>query len=96
MKGVYEENPTLGDPMSIEGQLNESNNRLEKLKSEIQKYQVLLEDVERNSPAGIRKNSSNGIQHKWAINWMNDKTFSLVYVPWKSLMKIVYQKEKNN
>ena len=69
MKGVYEENPALGDPMSIEGQLNESNNKLERLKTEIQKYQMLLDDVERNSPARARKNScshssTNGIQHK--------------------------------
>ncbi len=69
MKGVYEQNPALGDPMSIEGQLHESNHRLDKLKTDIQKYQTMLDDVERNSPAGIRKNShltatTNGIQHK--------------------------------
>lgn len=69
MKGVYEQNPALGDPMSIEGQLNESSQRLDKLKSEIQKYQILLDQTEKNSPAGVRKNSyphatTNGIQHK--------------------------------
>lgn len=69
MKGVYEQNPALGDPMSIEGQLNSSSHRLDKLKNEILKYQALLEDVEKNSPAGVRKNSyppsaTNGIQQK--------------------------------
>ena len=67
MKGVYEENPALGDPMSIEGQLNESNNRLEKFKTEIQKFQALLDNVEQNSPTGVKKNSclhssTNGVQ----------------------------------
>lgn len=69
MKGVYEQNPALGDPMSIEGQLNESGHRLDKLRNDIQKFQTLLDDVEKNSPAGVRKNSyphgaTNGIQHK--------------------------------
>lgn len=69
MKGVYEQNPALGDPMSIEGQLNSSSHRLDKLKTEIQKFQTMLEDVERNSPANVRKNSyppntTNGVQHK--------------------------------
>lgn len=69
MKGVYEQNPALGDPMSIEGQLHESNHRLDKLRAELKKYQDMLEGVERNSPAGVRKNSytlptTNGVQHK--------------------------------
>ncbi|XP_065200451.1 formin-binding protein 1-like isoform X3 [Planococcus citri] len=67
MKGVYEQNPALGDPMSIEGQLNESSHRLDKLRIELKKFQDLLEGVERNSPAGKRKNSytmatTNGVQ----------------------------------
>ncbi|KAL1131809.1 hypothetical protein AAG570_011421 [Ranatra chinensis] len=44
MKGVYEQNPNLGDPMSIEGQLNESGHRLDKLRQELHKYQSYLED----------------------------------------------------
>lgn len=69
MKGVYEQNPALGDPMSIEGQLNESSHRLDKLRAELKKFQDLLEGVERNSPAGVRKNSytlatTNGVQQK--------------------------------
>ncbi|XP_046986768.1 formin-binding protein 1-like isoform X5 [Schistocerca americana] len=49
MKGVYEQNPALGDPMSIEGQLNESGHKLDKLRQELQKYQMYLEEA--NKPA---------------------------------------------
>ncbi|XP_066998676.1 formin-binding protein 1-like isoform X2 [Anabrus simplex] len=45
MKGVYEQNPALGDPMSIEGQLNESGHKLDKLRLELQKYQAFLEEA---------------------------------------------------
>lgn len=56
MKGVYESNPALGDPMSTEGQLNECSHRIDKLNSEIAKYQGLLQEVECNgSPASTRK-----------------------------------------
>lgn len=45
MKGVYEQNPALGDPMSIEGQLNESGHKLDKLRQELHKYQVYLQEA---------------------------------------------------
>ncbi|KAK9306288.1 hypothetical protein QLX08_003001 [Tetragonisca angustula] len=64
MKGVYEQNPALGDPMSIEGQLNQSSNKLDKLGAELAKFQGYLEEAMR---AGIslssqapRKPTSNG------------------------------------
>ena len=41
MKQVYESNPALGDPMSIQGQLTENGHRLDKLRSELKKFQVL-------------------------------------------------------
>lgn len=69
MKGVYEANPSMGDPMTIEGQLNASSHNLEKLQMEQQKYQRLLEEVEGGSPAQRRHNSGtprhnniNGLQ----------------------------------
>ena len=40
MKQVYESNPALGDPMSIQGQLTENGHRLDKLRSELKKFQV--------------------------------------------------------
>lgn len=45
MKGVYEANSLLGDPMTVEGQLNESNHKLEKLKVELLKFQNYLEQA---------------------------------------------------
>ena len=61
MKTVYEANPALGDPMSIQvnilqvievedssrvlyqGQLTENGHRLDKLRSDLRRYQVRLE-----------------------------------------------------
>lgn len=48
MKGVYEQNPALGDPMSIEGQLNESGHKLDKLRQEQHKFQMYLEEAQDN------------------------------------------------
>lgn len=45
MKVVYEANSLLGDPMTVEGQLNESEHKLEKFKSELAKYQTYLEQA---------------------------------------------------
>lgn len=45
MKGVYEANCQLGDPMTVEGQLNESEHKLEKLKAELKKFQTYLEQA---------------------------------------------------
>jgi len=46
MKGVYEQNRALGDPLSIEGQLTESGQRLDKLRLELQKFQGYLDEAE--------------------------------------------------
>ena len=42
MKQVYESNPALGDPMSIQGQLTDNGQRLDKLRAEQKKYQVVI------------------------------------------------------
>ena len=42
MKQVYEGNPALGDPMSIQGQLTENEKRLTTLQSEKKKFQASL------------------------------------------------------
>ncbi|XP_065344721.1 cdc42-interacting protein 4 homolog isoform X2 [Cloeon dipterum] len=44
MKSVYEANSALGDPMSIEGQLNDSGHRLDKLRQEQLKFIAWLEE----------------------------------------------------
>ncbi|XP_054712717.1 formin-binding protein 1 homolog [Uloborus diversus] len=46
MKAAYEQNPALGDPVSIEQQLPEINSRIEKLQSQLHKYQGYLADAE--------------------------------------------------
>nr|CAI5865422.1 unnamed protein product [Callosobruchus analis] len=44
MKGVYEANPALGDPRTIESQLNECSHRLDKLHQELSRYKSFLEE----------------------------------------------------
>lgn len=58
MKGVYEANPSMGDPMTIEGQLNACSHNLEKLTQELYKYRGFLEEIEGGSPAARRHNHS--------------------------------------
>ncbi|XP_066588213.1 formin-binding protein 1-like isoform X1 [Prorops nasuta] len=66
MKGVYEQNPALGDPMSIEGQLNQSGHKLDKLGAELTKFQGYLDEAMRagvglSSPSqASRKPTTNG------------------------------------
>ncbi|TMW46140.1 hypothetical protein DOY81_008777, partial [Sarcophaga bullata] len=65
MKVVYEANSSLGNPMTVEGQLNESEHKLEKLKIDLKKYQGYLEKANQipiasNSPHANRNNMSNG------------------------------------
>lgn len=67
MKVVYEGNSLLGNPMSVEGQLNESENKLEKLKMELVKYQTYLEDADakqqvQHSPQTMRSHSNSHSQ----------------------------------
>ncbi|XP_063633232.1 formin-binding protein 1-like isoform X3 [Cydia splendana] len=45
MKGVYETNPTLGDPMTVEGQLNECCDKLKKLRAQLRKFEELLAEA---------------------------------------------------
>ncbi|XP_015185864.1 PREDICTED: formin-binding protein 1-like isoform X4 [Polistes dominula] len=65
MKGVYEQNPALGDPMSIEGQLNQSSNKLDKLGAELTKFQGYLEEAMR---AGVSLSSPSQVQRKPTSN----------------------------
>ncbi|XP_075159742.1 formin-binding protein 1-like Cip4 isoform X4 [Haematobia irritans] len=64
MKVVYEANSSLGNPMTVEGQLNESEHKLEKLKIDLKKFQGYLEKanqipIANNSPQANRTNSMN-------------------------------------
>ncbi|XP_065359196.1 cdc42-interacting protein 4 homolog isoform X6 [Calliphora vicina] len=65
MKVVYEANSSLGNPMTVEGQLNESEHKLEKLKIDLKKYQGYLEKANQipmanNSPQANRNTMNNG------------------------------------
>lgn len=50
MKGVYETSPALGDPMTVEGQLNECCDKLKKLRTQLNKFEELL--AEANNQVG--------------------------------------------
>ncbi|XP_074029177.1 formin-binding protein 1-like Cip4 isoform X3 [Leptinotarsa decemlineata] len=52
MKIVYENNPALGDPRTIESQLNECSHRLEKLQQDLSRYQGYLEDAIKGIQSG--------------------------------------------
>lgn len=65
MKGVYENNSHLGDPLTVQNELKECEHKLEKLKNELRKYQILLEDVKntqtsQHSPQTNRTTHQNG------------------------------------
>ncbi|XP_022223376.2 formin-binding protein 1-like isoform X12 [Drosophila obscura] len=65
MKIVYETNSSLGNPMTVEGQLNESEHKLEKLKIDLKKFQGYFEranqaQVANNSPQANRNQLQNG------------------------------------
>ncbi|XP_054714349.1 formin-binding protein 1-like isoform X2 [Uloborus diversus] len=51
MKGVYEQNPSMGDPLSIEGQLADNGSKLEKLQNELQKFQGYMLEAEGHGSA---------------------------------------------
>ncbi|CAB4069347.1 FNBP1 [Lepeophtheirus salmonis] len=84
MKQVYEGNPALGDPMSIQGQLTENGHRLDKLRAELKKYQTFLDELTitriPNSPAGttltaVRNSNTRGVVPRRSS--ISDETESL-------------------
>ncbi|XP_054731976.1 formin-binding protein 1-like isoform X2 [Anastrepha obliqua] len=65
MKMVYESNSSLGNPMTVEGQLNESEHKTEKLRMDLKKFQGYLESANQiplasNSPQASRNHIQNG------------------------------------
>nr|XP_036226839.1 formin-binding protein 1-like isoform X13 [Bactrocera oleae]XP_036226840.1 formin-binding protein 1-like isoform X13 [Bactrocera oleae] len=65
MKMVYESNSSLGNPMTVEGQLNESEHKMEKLRMDLKKFQGYLESANQmplasNSPQASRILMQNG------------------------------------
>ena len=43
MKAAYEANPLMGDPHSLEGEMTENRQKLDKLKAELTRFQGFLE-----------------------------------------------------
>lgn len=81
MKTVYEANPALGDPMSIQGQLTENGQRLDKLRSELKRYQIWLEEAEGRggpgSPASSISARTNGTGSSPRRSSVSDEVESL-------------------
>lgn len=68
MKVVYEANSLLGDPMTVEGQLNESEHKLEKLKLEMKKYQGYLEQANAVQLAQHSPQTNRNIQNRHRVS----------------------------
>lgn len=43
MKGVYEQNPQMGDPSSLEPQITETAQNIGRLRGELAKYEVITQ-----------------------------------------------------
>ncbi|KAG1666607.1 Formin-binding protein 1 [Nymphon striatum] len=82
MKDVYEQNPNLGDPMSIEGQLSENSQHIEKLQSELRKFENFLAECEgkplphRLSPQIHKRTSRNSISDESLSRSASDSSVS--------------------
>lgn len=45
MKDVYEKNPQMGDPASLASQINQTSQNIERLRGELNKYEVIPASV---------------------------------------------------
>uniref|UniRef100_A0A3B3DG96 Formin binding protein 1-like n=1 Tax=Oryzias melastigma TaxID=30732 RepID=A0A3B3DG96_ORYME len=64
MKDVYEKNPQMGDPNSLQPKISETICNMEKLRSEIHKNETWLSEVEgKQSSRGDRRPSTDNHQH---------------------------------
>lgn len=45
MKDVYEKNPQMGDPASLAPQINQTSQKIEQLRGDMSKYEVILSCV---------------------------------------------------
>jgi len=51
MKAAYEANPNMGDPQSVQGQMVENGERLDKLHVQLKRYHGLLDEVDGKGPS---------------------------------------------
>ncbi|XP_037326397.2 formin-binding protein 1-like isoform X3 [Pungitius pungitius] len=64
MKDVYEKNPQMGDPTSLQPKISETMCTMEKLRSEIHKNETWLSEVEgKQSSRGDRRHSADSHHH---------------------------------
>ncbi|XP_055364155.1 formin-binding protein 1-like [Betta splendens] len=64
MKDVYEKNPQMGDPSSLQPKISETICNMEKLRSEIHKNETWLSEVEgKPSSRGERRHSADNHHH---------------------------------
>uniref|UniRef100_A0A8C6M8S5 Formin binding protein 1-like n=1 Tax=Nothobranchius furzeri TaxID=105023 RepID=A0A8C6M8S5_NOTFU len=64
MKDVYEKNPQMGDPSSLQPKLSETNCNIQRLRSEIHKNESWLSEVEgKQSSRGDRRLSTDNHHH---------------------------------
>ncbi|XP_034002748.1 formin-binding protein 1-like isoform X2 [Trematomus bernacchii] len=64
MKDVYEKNPQMGDPISLQPKISETMCNIEKLRSEIHKNETWLSEVEgKQSSRGDRRHSADNHHH---------------------------------
>ncbi|XP_013866823.1 cdc42-interacting protein 4 homolog isoform X2 [Austrofundulus limnaeus] len=61
MKGVYEQNPQMGDPSSLEPQITETSQRIGQLRGELAKYETWLSEAGGGDECSVPIN--NNIQH---------------------------------
>ncbi|XP_013889973.1 formin-binding protein 1 isoform X1 [Austrofundulus limnaeus] len=60
MKDVYIKNPQMGDPASVDPRLTEIGQNIEKLQSEVQKFEGWLAEVEERMPSKSDSNRRSG------------------------------------
>lgn len=75
MQSVYQQNPQLGDPSAIEGQLRENQQRLSRLQGELQKYQTYLSEIDMPQPQQ-NYNGQNGVRNSQHRSSGSDESLS--------------------
>lgn len=66
MRDVYAQNPSLGDPSTLDKQLEENAQKLDKLKEEIKKFEVRLQVL---SSVDLRFDISNVLSRTTWLKW---------------------------
>ncbi|XP_061739805.1 formin-binding protein 1-like isoform X3 [Nerophis ophidion] len=63
MKDVYEKNPQMGDPNSLQPKISETMCNMEKLRSEIHRHETWLSEVEGKQSSRDRRHSADNHHH---------------------------------